>query len=53
MRSYRDLVTALLLLRPVFARMPGSFVGIMLPASVAASLATLAALFAGKTPVMI
>jgi long-chain-fatty-acid--[acyl-carrier-protein] ligase len=42
-RSYRDLVTALLLLRPVFARMPGSYVGIMLPASVAASVATLAA----------
>ena len=52
-RSYRDLVTALLLLRPVFARMPGPYVGIMLPASVAASVATLAALFAGKTPVMI
>jgi len=52
-RSYRDLVTALLLLRPVFARMPGPFVGIMLPASVAASVATMAALFAGKTPVMI
>jgi long-chain-fatty-acid--[acyl-carrier-protein] ligase len=52
-RTYRDLVTALLLLRPVFARMPGPYVGIMLPASVGASVATLAALFAGKTPVMI
>jgi long-chain-fatty-acid--[acyl-carrier-protein] ligase len=52
-RNYRDLITALLLLRPVFARMPGPYVGIMLPASVAASVATLAALFAGKTPVMI
>ena len=52
-RTYRDLLTALLLLRPVFARMPGPFVGIMLPASVAAAVATLAALFAGKTPVMI
>jgi long-chain-fatty-acid--[acyl-carrier-protein] ligase len=52
-RSYRDLVTALLLLRPIFARMPGPYVGIMLPASVAAAVATLAALFAGKTPVMI
>jgi long-chain-fatty-acid--[acyl-carrier-protein] ligase len=52
-RSYRDLITALLLLRPVFARMPGPYVGIMLPASVAADLASLAALFAGKTPVMI
>jgi long-chain-fatty-acid--[acyl-carrier-protein] ligase len=52
-RTYRDLITALLLLRPLFARMPGQYVGIMLPASVAASVATLAALFAGKTPVMI
>ena len=52
-RTYRDLVTALLLLQPAFARLPGEFVGIMLPASVAASVATLAALFAGKTPVMI
>jgi acyl-CoA synthetase (AMP-forming)/AMP-acid ligase II/1-acyl-sn-glycerol-3-phosphate acyltransferase/acyl carrier protein len=52
-RTYRELVTALLLLRPVFARMPGQYVGIMLPASVAATMATMAALFAGKTPVMI
>lgn len=52
-RTYRDLVTALLLLQPVFAKLPGQFVGIMLPASVAANVATLAALFAGKTPVMI
>jgi long-chain-fatty-acid--[acyl-carrier-protein] ligase len=52
-RSYRDLLTALLLLRPVFARMPGPYVGIMLPASVAAAVATLAVLFAGKTPVML
>jgi acyl-CoA synthetase (AMP-forming)/AMP-acid ligase II/1-acyl-sn-glycerol-3-phosphate acyltransferase/acyl carrier protein len=52
-RTYRDLLTAVLLLRPVFTRMPGPFVGIMLPASVAAAVATLAALFAGKTPVMI
>lgn len=52
-RTYRDLVTAILLLRPVFARMPGPYVGIMLPASVGACVATMAALFAGKTPVMI
>ena len=52
-RTYRDLATVLLLLRPAFEQLPGEFVGIMLPASVAASVATLAALFAGKTPVMI
>jgi long-chain-fatty-acid--[acyl-carrier-protein] ligase len=52
-RTYRDLVTALLLLQPAFARLPGEFVGIMLPASVAATVSTLAALLAGKTPVMI
>ena len=52
-RTYRDLVTASLLLQPAFRRLPGQFVGIMLPASVAAGVATLAALLAGKTPVMI
>ena len=35
------------------ARLPGRYVGIMLPASVGAGLFYLAALFAGKTPVMI
>ena len=52
-RTYRDLITAILALRPKIAALPGQYVGIMLPASVAADTAFLATLFAGKTPVMI
>ncbi|MCG3126199.1 MAG: Bifunctional protein Aas [Phycisphaerae bacterium] len=52
-RTYRDLVTAALVLRPHLARLEGQRVGIMLPASVAATTTYLATLFAGKTPVMV
>jgi len=52
-RSYRDLITAILALRPRIAALPGQYVGIMLPASVAADTLFLAVLFAGKIPVMI
>lgn len=52
-RSYRDLITAILALRPRIAAFPGQYVGIMLPASVAADTVFLATLFAGKIPVMI
>ena len=52
-RTYRELITAILALRPKIASLPGRYVGIMLPASVAADTAFFAALFAGKTPVMI
>ena len=51
-RTYRDLVTGILLLSKRFEAMPGRHIGIMLPASVAADTVYLAALFAGKTPVM-
>lgn len=51
-KTYRDLVTALLVLRPIVAGLPGQSVAIMLPASVTADVLYLAALFAGKTPVM-
>jgi acyl-CoA synthetase (AMP-forming)/AMP-acid ligase II len=40
-------------LAPRLGRLPGRYVGIMLPASVGAGLFYLAALFAGKTPVMV
>lgn len=49
----RDLVTGVFVLRPLITRLPGERVGIMLPASVTADLVFLAALFAGKTPVMV
>ncbi len=52
-RTYRDLVTAILLLKPRIEALPGERVGIMLPASVAADVLYLAVLFAGKTPVMV
>jgi len=52
-RTYRDVILALLLLTPRLAALPGQYVGIMLPASVGAGVFFLAALFAGKTPVMV
>jgi acyl-CoA synthetase (AMP-forming)/AMP-acid ligase II/1-acyl-sn-glycerol-3-phosphate acyltransferase/acyl carrier protein len=51
--TYRRLVLGILLMAPEIRQMPGRYVGIMLPASVGAGLIYLAALFAGKTPVMI
>lgn len=52
-KTFRDLITAIFALRPHFATLPGENIGIMLPASVGATTATLAALFAGKTPLLI
>lgn len=52
-RTYRDLITAILVLRPILERMPGERLGILLPASVTADIVYLAALFAGKVPVMV
>jgi long-chain-fatty-acid--[acyl-carrier-protein] ligase len=52
-RTYRDLITAVLVLKPLVERLEGDYLGIMLPASVAADIAYLTALFAGKTPVML
>ncbi|MCD6364521.1 MAG: AMP-binding protein, partial [Planctomycetes bacterium] len=52
-KTYRDVVTAVLALRKPIARLDGDTVGIMLPACVAADIVFLAVLFAGKTPVML
>jgi long-chain-fatty-acid--[acyl-carrier-protein] ligase len=52
-RTYRDLVTAILALKPAIQRLPGPYVGIMLPASGGAAALYLAVLFAGKVPVMV
>jgi acyl-CoA synthetase (AMP-forming)/AMP-acid ligase II/1-acyl-sn-glycerol-3-phosphate acyltransferase/acyl carrier protein len=52
-KTYRDLLTAVYALRPEIERIPGRYVGIMLPASVAADTAYLAVMFAGKVPVMV
>ena len=53
MKSYRDLVMGVLALLPAVQKLPGEQLGIMLPASVGASLAYLTVMFAGRTPVMI
>ncbi len=51
--TYRKLLTGILLLSERIAALPGERVGIMLPASVGATVAYWATLFAGKTPVMV
>jgi acyl-CoA synthetase (AMP-forming)/AMP-acid ligase II/1-acyl-sn-glycerol-3-phosphate acyltransferase/acyl carrier protein len=52
-RSYRDLVTAILALKPHLEKIPGEHIGLMLPASVGATVCWLATIFAGKTTVMV
>ncbi len=52
-KTYRDVTTGILALRPLIKRMPGDYIGIMLPASAGAGVLFLATLFAGKTPVMV
>ncbi|HTV48438.1 MAG TPA: MFS transporter [Phycisphaerae bacterium] len=50
--TYRGLIRAIFALRDPIKNIPGERVGILLPASVAADIVFFAALFAGKTPVM-
>jgi len=52
-KTYRDLITAIMVLKPLIKALPGSHIGIMLPASVGAATVYLATLFSGKTPVMV
>lgn len=52
-RSFRDLITAIFVLRKKIRTLPGERIGILLPASVAADTVYFATLFAGKTPVMV
>jgi long-chain-fatty-acid--[acyl-carrier-protein] ligase len=52
-RTYRDIITSVLALKPVLEAIEGPYVGIMLPSSVGAAVLYLAVLFAGKTPVMV
>jgi acyl carrier protein len=51
--TYRQVITACLVLKPEIERLPGEYVGILLPASVGATIVYWATLFAGKVPVMI
>ena len=52
-RTYRDVLMGVFALRGAIEALPGQYVGIMLPASVGATVAYIATLFAGKTPVMV
>ena len=52
-RTYRDLVTAVFALKPIIEKLPGEYIGIMMPASVGAAVLTLTALACGKTAVMV
>lgn len=52
-KTYRDVITAVMVLKPVFETLEGTHVGLMLPASGGASILYLALLFAGKTPVLV
>lgn len=51
-KTYRDLLTAIFLLKPLIENIPGDRIGIMLPASVSSTIIYLTVLFSGKTPVM-
>jgi acyl-CoA synthetase (AMP-forming)/AMP-acid ligase II/1-acyl-sn-glycerol-3-phosphate acyltransferase/acyl carrier protein len=52
-KTYRDMIAAILVLKPEIERLEGRYIGIMLPASAGAAILYFAALFAGKIPVMI
>jgi len=52
-RTYRDLVTAILVLKPRLEKLQGQYLGIMMPASIGAALFFLASMFSGKTAVMV
>ncbi|MDY6913269.1 MAG: AMP-binding protein [Planctomycetota bacterium] len=52
-KTYRDLILAIMLLKDEISDLPGRRLGIMLPAGVTADIVYLATLFADKTPVMV
>ncbi len=52
-KTYRDIITAIMALKPIIDRLRGNHIGIMLPASAGANIVYLATLFAGKTPVIV
>ncbi|PCJ57613.1 MAG: hypothetical protein COA79_15315 [Planctomycetota bacterium] len=51
--TYRNLITAILVLKPEIEKLEGEKVGILLPASVGSVIIYFATVFAGKVPVMI
>ncbi len=52
-KTYRQLLTGIFALRPHFSAIPETNVGIMLPATVSATLSYFTLMFSGKVPVMV
>jgi acyl-CoA synthetase (AMP-forming)/AMP-acid ligase II/acyl carrier protein len=52
-KSYRDIITAMIALKPIIEEIPGEHLGIMFPASAGSVILYMAAVAAGKTPVMV
>ena len=52
-KTNRDLILAIMVLKPEIEKLPGKYVGIMLPASVGVPILYLSVMFAGKIPVMV
>ncbi len=52
-RTYRDVVTGILVLKPEIEALEGDYIGIMLPASPVAGILYFTVLAAGKIPVMV
>ena len=52
-KTYRDLLLGIFILRKEILKFPDEYVGIMMPASVGVNVMYLATIFAGKIPVMI
>ena len=53
LKTYRQLITGIMVMKEEIEELPGDRVGIMLPASVVADVLYFACMFAGKTPVMV
>jgi acyl-CoA synthetase (AMP-forming)/AMP-acid ligase II/1-acyl-sn-glycerol-3-phosphate acyltransferase/acyl carrier protein len=52
-RTYQEIITAIFVLKPIFEKIDNERVGIMMPASASSGILFMAALFAGKTPVLL
>ena len=52
-KTNRELILSVMVLKPVIEKLPGKYIGIMLPASVGSPVLFLSVMFAGKIPVMV
>ena len=52
-KTNRDVILAIMVLKQEIEKLPGKYVGIMLPAAVGAPILYLSTMFAGKIPVMV